>query len=194
MQDKLQLIIQQLEESARVKRALMESCAEDILRASQVIINSLRAGGRVFLCGNGGSAADSQHLAAELVGRLRRERGAIPAVALTTDTSVLTSLANDYSFEIIFARQLEALARRGDVLIGISTSGNSLNVIRAFEKAKEKGIHTIALLGGNGGKLKPLADYPIVVPSSDTQRIQEGHITIGHIICDLVERELTQAL
>jgi len=194
MQDKLQLIIQQLEESARVKRALVESCAEDILRASQVIINSLRAGGRVFLCGNGGSAADSQHLAAELVGRLRRERGAIPAVALTTDTSVLTSLANDYSFEIIFARQLEALARRGDVLIGISTSGNSLNVIRAFEKAKEKGIHTIALLGGNGGKLKPLADYPIVVPSSDTQRIQEGHITIGHIICDLVERELTQAL
>lgn len=177
-----------------MKRALVESCAEDILRASQVIINSLRAGGRVFLCGNGGSAADSQHLAAELVGRLRRERGAIPAVALTTDTSVLTSLANDYSFEIIFARQLEALARRGDVLIGISTSGNSLNVIRAFEKAKEKGIHTIALLGGNGGKLKPLADYPIVVPSSDTQRIQEGHITIGHIICDLVERELTQAL
>lgn len=191
MQDKLQIIIQQLEESARVKRAMMGRCAEDILQASKLIVNSLRTGGRVFLCGNGGSAADSQHLAAELVGRLRREREAIPAVALTTDTSVLTSLANDYSFEIIFARQLEALARRGDVLIGISTSGNSLNVIRAFEKAKEKGVHTIALLGGNGGKLKPLADYPIVVPSSDTQRIQEGHITIGHIICDLVERELT---
>jgi len=184
------LIEEQLRESAALKEQILSECLEDILRAVEVIIQRLHHDGRIFLCGNGGSAADCQHLAAELVGRLRKDREPLPAIALTTDTSILTSLANDYTFDITFARQIEALGREGDVLIAISTSGNSENVLQAVKKAREMGLVTIGLLGSGGGKLREWVDFPIVVPSRNTQRIQEGHITIGHILCDLIEKAL----
>jgi len=161
-----------------------------IENASIQTSESLAKGGTLFWCGNGGSAADSQHLAAELVGRFKNNRKALRSVALTTDTSVLTCIANDYSYDDIFSRQLEALGRDGDVLVAISTSGNSENVSRALISAKELGVKTIALLGKDGGKAKELADLSIVIPSNSTARIQEAHILIGHILCDLIEREL----
>jgi D-sedoheptulose 7-phosphate isomerase len=153
------------------------------------MLSSLRAGGTVFWCGNGGSAADSQHFAAELVGRYKRERSAIASVALTTDTSILTAIGNDYSYEEIFARQVEAVVRRGDVLIGISTSGNSQNVIRAVQTARNRGAITIGMLGRDGGSLRHYCENTIVVPHTETARIQEMHLMIGHILCDLVEAE-----
>jgi len=161
----------------------LESCGRQIAR-------SLSSGGTLFWCGNGGSAADSQHLAAELVGRFKKDRKALRSIALTTDTSILTCVANDYSYEDIFSRQLEALAREGDVLVAISTSGNSENVLRALRVAKELEVKTIALLGKDGGQAKALADQAITIPSDSTARIQEAHILIGHILCDLIEQEL----
>jgi len=149
--------------------------------------NCLAAGGKIVWMGNGGSAADSQHLAAEMVGRFRRERRGLAAIALTTDSSILTSVGNDYGFEQIFARQVEALCNPADVVVGISTSGNSGNVIAAIARAREMGAYTVGLLGGDGGQLSVLADFSIVVPSSETPRIQEAHILIGHILCDLIE-------
>ena len=143
-----------------------------------------------ILMGNGGSAADSQHIAAELVGRFKKERRAIPAIALTVDTSSLTALGNDYGFDSIFERQVEAHARENDAVVGISTSGNSENVVRALKKANEIGAETIGLVGNNGGKIKEVANLSIIVPSNDTARIQEVHITIGHIICELIEEDL----
>ncbi|WP_277300911.1 D-sedoheptulose 7-phosphate isomerase [Veillonella montpellierensis] len=146
-------------------------------------------GYKILLCGNGGSAADAQHLAAELIGRFVKERRSLAAVALTTDTSILTSIANDYSYDTVFERQVEGLGRSGDVLIGISTSGNSENVLRAMKKARDIGMHTIGLTGEDGGKLKAICDLTLTVPSRITARIQEMHILAGHIICELVEKD-----
>ena len=153
----------------------------------------LSSGGTIFWCGNGGSAADSQHLAAELVGRFKKNRRALRSIALTTDSSVLTCVANDYSYDDVFARQIEALGRPGDVLVGISTSGNSENVLRALRVAKEMALTTIALLGKDGGAAKGLADQALLIPSDSTARIQEAHILIGHILCALIEQELQLA-
>ena len=151
---------------------------------------SLANGGTLFWCGNGGSASDSQHLAAELVGRFKKNRRALRSVALTTDTSVLTCVANDYSYNDIFSRQIEALGRSGDVLVGISTSGNSDNVIQALKTAREMGLITIAMLGKDGGITKKLVDHSLIIPSNSTARIQEMHILIGHILCEIIEKEL----
>ena len=159
---------------------------EAAMQISQTLLNQ----GTVFWCGNGGSAADSQHLAAELVGRFKKDRKALRSIALTTDTSVLTCVSNDYSFEDVFSRQLEALARCCDILVVSSTSGNSENILRVLKVAKEMGVKTIALLGTDGGQAKALADQSIVIPSASTARIQEAHILIGHILCDLIEQEL----
>jgi len=180
----------QLKASAETKLKIAGESLPQILEAGYEIASRLKSGSTLFLCGNGGSAADSQHLAAELISRLRMERAAIPALALTTDTSVLTAMANDYDYTQTFSRQVEAFGKKGDVLLGISTSGHSANVIEAMKMAKEKGLYRIGLLGKDGGKLKDFVDTAIIVPSFDTQRIQEGHITIGHILCDIAEQFL----
>jgi D-sedoheptulose 7-phosphate isomerase len=177
-------------ESIETKRAFFESRSESVARAAEIIIDSVRSGGKVLIFGNGGSAADAQHIAAELVNRLNYDRPAIPAIALTTDTSILTSVGNDSSFDDLFERQLRALGRAGDVAIAISTSGNSPNVLRAATAAREMGIRLIGLAGRSGGKLAPLVDVALVVEADSTQRIQETHITIGHILCEMVERAL----
>jgi D-sedoheptulose 7-phosphate isomerase len=178
------------EESAKVKLKFIEENEEDLKKSIEIIENALKNGNKLLICGNGGSAADAQHFAAEIVGRFKLERDGLPAIALTTDTSILTAIGNDYGFEKIFERQIEALGKKGDVLIGISTSGNSENVIRAVNKAKEMGIYTIGLLGKGGGKLKDIVDLALVVPSNDTARIQECHLTIYHVICEEVEKKL----
>ncbi len=179
-------------ETARTASVTAERSAEEIAGAASVLIDSVRGGGKILICGNGGSAADSQHLAAEFVSTLTvdRRRPAIPAIALTTDTSILTAISNDYGFEGVFARQVEALGRVGDVLIGISTSGNSEDVIRAFEQARLQGLRTIALTGESGGKLAPMADVEIKIPSAVTSHIQEAHIAVGQLLALLVEDEL----
>ena len=183
-------IIKILEESITVKRMMGQELADIIAEASQRVINAYKAGGKVLLVGNGGSAADAQHIAAELVGRFKLERKGLPAIALTTDTSILTALANDYGYDTVFSRQVDALAGDKDVLIAITTSGTSPNILKAVETAHTKGVFVIGLTGENGGQLKDMADLTILVPSADTQRIQEAHITIGHIICHLVEKGL----
>lgn len=177
-------------ESIQIKEELMRTCLDQIIQICECVINCLRKGGKVIFFGNGGSAADSQHLAAEFVGRFKKDRKALSAIALTTDTSILTSLANDYGYEVVFAKQIEALGKKGDVAIGISTSGKAKNVIRGIEQAKQMGLVTIALTGGNGGLLAKIADLSLIVPSKVTARIQEAHITIGHIVCELTEEEL----
>jgi len=186
------IIEKQLLDSAQVKQKIVECCLEEIQKAAQILSNSIEDNRKVFLCGNGGSAADSQHLAAELVVKLNLEREAIPAIALTTDSSIITAESNDVGFGTIFRRQLEALANPGDVLIGISTSGNSQNVLNAIEYCNQNDVITIGLTGGDGGTLEDIASHSIVVPSQNVQRIQEGHITIGHILCDLVEKEIVK--
>jgi D-sedoheptulose 7-phosphate isomerase len=184
------IIRDHLRESASVKEQMALRCIGEIRAVAEALLACLRKGGKILLCGNGGSAADAQHMATELVVRLRAssERDALPALSLTTNTSLLTACGNDYGFERIFARQVEAMGQRGDILIGISTSGNSANVIAAFEEARKRGMETILFSGETGGRLKDMADLCILVPSSDTPRIQEGHITVGHILCDLVEK------
>ncbi|NLT51517.1 MAG: SIS domain-containing protein, partial [Ignavibacteria bacterium] len=179
---------------SQVKLEIFEKCSQDISDALNILVNSFKKGNKLLLCGNGGSAADCQHLATEFMIRLSHDlnRPAIPAIALTTDTSNLTAGGNDIGFINVFARSVEGLGNSGDVLIAISTSGNSENVIKAVEKAKEKNIKTIGFLGGSGGKLKSIVDKAIIVPSENVQRIQEGHITIGHILCELAERSLYQ--
>jgi D-sedoheptulose 7-phosphate isomerase len=164
-----------------------------VAAASRVIVRALRSSHKLLLFGNGGSAADAQHLAAELVGRYLRDRPALPAIALTTNTSSLTAIANDHSFDEVFARQIEALGRPSDVALGISTSGRSRNVLLGIKAAKRKGLVTVGLTGKVGGPFKALADYVILVPSEETPRIQEAHILIGHILCEILERELTPA-
>ena len=188
------LMIERVQEIAResieAKKAFFASNAENVARAAELLVTSIKAGGKVLIFGNGGSAADAQHIAAELVNRLNYDRPPIAAIALTTDTSILTSVANDFSFEDLFARQVRALGRKGDVALAISTSGNSPNVLRAVDAARELGIKTIALAGRDGGKLGAAADLALIVESSATQRIQETHITIAHILCELLEDEL----
>lgn len=168
----------------------LDSLNEPVARAAAIITNSLRNGGKLLLCGNGGSAADCQHIAAEFTGRFIKDRPPISAISLTTDTSALTCIGNDYSFDEIFSRQVSALGRPGDILLGISTSGNSGNVLAAVEVAHALGIQTIGLLGRDGGKALNLCKHSIVVPSDVTARIQEAHILIGHTICGMVEKEL----
>jgi D-sedoheptulose 7-phosphate isomerase len=161
-----------------------------VAEAAALVVAAFRNGAKVLLCGNGGSAADAQHIAAELAGRLRRERDGLPAVALTVNPSVLTAVSNDYGYEKVFARQVEALGRSGDVLIGISTSGSSPNVVRALEAARKLGITTIGLMGERRGPMESHCDVAVAAPSTDTQRIQEIHIVVGHAICEIVESEL----
>lgn len=167
----------------------IEKNCEIIFTAASKLISILKNGNKILFMGNGGSAADSQHLAAELIGRFQKERDSIPAIALTTDTSILTAIGNDYSFDDIFKRQVQGLANKGDAVFGISTSGNSKNVINALIEAKRKKAFTIALTGKDGGKIKEIADLNIIVQSDVTARIQEGHILIGHILCELIEEE-----
>ncbi len=173
--------------SIRAKERFFEERADDVVRAAELMIAALRSGRKILLFGNGGSAADAQHLAAELVNRYRRARPALAALALTTDTSILTAIANDASFEDVFSRQIEALGEPGDIAIAISTSGRSPNVVRAVETARRLGLRTIGLLGRDGGLVAPLVDVPLIVPAEETPRIQEVHITLGHILCDLIE-------
>ena len=190
--NKKKFISESLNESSETKLKIIDECSDDIISVSELIIDAFRSGNKLLLCGNGGSAADCQHIAAELVIRMSHKikRPALPAIALTTDTSYLTAGGNDIGFENVFARGVEGLGNSGDVLLAISTSGNSRNVIKAVEMAKSKGMKTIGFLGGDGGKLKPLVDLSIVIPSSNVQRIQEGHITVAHIICEITEEEL----
>lgn len=181
-----------LAESAETKRRVAQECTDDILRAARTVTEAMHAGRKLLICGNGGSAADSQHIAAEFVSVLSQTfpRPALPSIALTTDTSMLTASANDFGFDGIFARQVEALGVAGDVLLGITTSGNSANVLAAVASAKQAGMTTIGLSGRDGGRIRQEADQCICVPSDSTQHIQEAHIAIGHILCDLVERSL----
>jgi D-sedoheptulose 7-phosphate isomerase len=164
---------------------------EPLLEASKLAVETLRAGNKILLCGNGGSAADAQHIAAELTGRYKTERRGLPGIALTTDTSALTAIGNDYGYDRVFDRQVEALANKGDLLIGISTSGNSTNVINALKVAREMGCKTLGLTGRDGGAMNELCDINLVVPSNDTPRIQEMHILFAHTICQIIDNELS---
>lgn len=186
------IAINRLKESANIKRQI----AEDpellglVIKIAELIVEAYRNGKKVILFGNGGSAADAQHIAAELVGRYCIDRDPLPAIALTTNTSSLTAIGNDYTFDIVFTRQLKALGHNGDIAIGFSTSGNSENIVQALKIAKEKGLVTVGFTGKSGGKVRDMADYCVCIPSNNTPRIQEGHITIGHIICEIIESEL----
>ena len=180
----------ELKESADITIALAETCTETLVDMAHTIADSIKSGGKLLICGNGGSAADAQHFAAEMIGRLNRDRVSIPAIAFTTNTSVLTAVGNDYGFENIFLRQVEGLGKEGDVLLGISTSGNSPNIVKAMKRARELGILTTGLLGCDGGTIAAECNQKIIVPSSKTQRIQEGHITLIHILCELIEDEV----
>ncbi len=192
MLDKKKFIIDSLNESAETKKKILDECIDDITNAVDILVEAYKKGNKLLLCGNGGSAADCQHIATELMIRLSHkiQRPALPAIALTTDTSNLTAGGNDIGFENVFARNVEGLGNEGDVLLAISTSGNSGNIIKAVETAKVKNMKVIGFLGGNGGKLKQMVNYPVTIPSSNVQRIQEGHITVAHILCELVEEEL----
>lgn len=185
-------IINQINDSAATKKAIVENEAlvNLLVEVAQVCVEVYRKGKKILIAGNGGSAADAQHFAAELVGRYGFDRPSLPSIALTTDTSNLTAIGNDYGYEYVFSRQLEGLGQEGDLFIGISTSGNSQNVINAFESAKHKGLTTVALVGRDGGKMAAIADYAIVVPSNATPRIQESHLLIEHMICDIIEKEI----
>lgn len=186
----MSVIAENFAEHQKVIAQVSEACAQDIAVIGQLMVDVLAQGGTIYWCGNGGSAADSQHLAAELVGRFKDDRRALRSVALSTDSSVLTCIANDYFFDAIFSRQIEAIGRSGDLLVGISTSGNSANVLKAFGVAKQLGLHTVGLLGKDGGKARVMVDHAVVVPSTATARIQEAHILIGHTFCDLIESGL----
>ena len=180
----------QIRESIETKEKILASkeILDNLEQTVLEIDKCLQAGNKVLIAGNGGSAADAQHFAAEIVGRYKKERKGYPAIALTTDTSIITALANDYSFDSIFSRQVEALGKQGDVFLGISTSGNSGNIIEAVKKAKEMGVKTICLLGRDGGELKDISERCIIVPSDNTARIQESHIMLIHVICETVEK------
>jgi len=188
MEKKIEFLVKDIvQESIKVKQTILKENLEDIIKATKIITKALRSKKKVLFFGNGGSAADAQHLAAEFVNRFLFNRPALPGIALTTDTSVLTSIANDSHYRLIFSRQIEAFGHEGDVAIGISTSGTSPNVVEGLEKAKKMGISTIALVGGKAGNLLDQVDIVISVPSTSTPRIQEAHIMLGHIICQLVE-------
>ena len=187
MQNKIKA---ELKESIEVKNLIIKNIAPQIEQAAKMMVEALKAAKKILLFGTGGSAADAQHIAAELIGRYMKDRKSLPAIALTTDTSIITSLSNDFGFETIFAKQIEGLAKCGDIAFGISTSGNSKNVSEGLEKAKELGCKTIGLLGCDGGRIADAADLSIVIPCRSTPRIQESHITIGHILCGLIEQEI----
>jgi D-sedoheptulose 7-phosphate isomerase len=186
----ISVVFAQIEESIALKEKIKSELAEKIVKLSGILIDCLKRGGKILLCGNGGSAADAQHIAGELVVRLKSssKRKALPAIALTVNSSVLTAAANDFGFEKVFSRQVEALGKSGDCLFAFSTSGESSNVNSAVKTARKIGMKTLALSGKNGGEMARIADFSIIVPSSETQRIQEVHILIGHIVCDLIER------
>jgi len=184
------IILKRFKESGEVKTRFLKENLSKLIDGVKIISHAFEAGNKLFFFGNGGSAADAQHLAAEFVNRYIMDRPPLPAIALTTDTSILTSVSNDIAFNEIFAKQLRALAKEGDIAIGISTSGNSSNVIKAFEVAKEMGMKTVALTGNDGGMLAKIADISLNVPSTSTPRIQEAHILVGHILCELVEHDL----
>ncbi|HWD19978.1 MAG TPA: D-sedoheptulose 7-phosphate isomerase [Verrucomicrobiae bacterium] len=179
-----------MKEGAELRLKMAQDLGPAIVAAAEIMLQCLRAGGKLLFFGNGGSAADAQHLAAEFVGRFVLERRGLPAIALTTDSSILTAIGNDYGYERVFSRQIEALGQAGDVAFGISASGNSPNVIAAMELAKKQNLKTIGLSGRDGGLLAKCVDVPITVASSITARVQEGHIAIGHLLCELVENEL----
>ncbi len=185
-------ITQSLTEGIKLKKDILSNnqMMADIEAVGNLMVKTLQQGHKVLLCGNGGSAADAQHIAAELVGRFVTEREGLPAIAMTTDTSILTAVSNDYGFSRIFERQIAALGSKGDILIGLSTSGNSPNVEYALQKARSMGITTVGLLGRDGGKCKDLCDYSFIIPHPESARIQEVHITIGHILCGIVDNKL----
>jgi D-sedoheptulose 7-phosphate isomerase len=182
--------IKAFEESAEVKRQFARTYADQIVQIAQMIGRAFREGHKVLLFGNGGSATDASHIAAEFVGRYQRERTPLPAIALATDVAAITCIANDYGYEELFARQVRAHGRKGDIAIAISTSGNSPNVLKAVQAARDAGLTTIAWTGGTGGKLAGLVDHSFVVPSTVTARIQESHITLGHVLCELIDEQL----
>lgn len=181
-----------LDEAVELNKKISESQIGKIKKIVGHIVETIKRNNKIILCGNGGSATQASHIAAEFVGRYKKERKAWPAISLNTDIANLTAIANDYGYDKIFERQVEALGNKGDVLIGISTSGDSENIIKAFDKARDIGIITIGFLGKNGGLMKEKSDIEIIIPSENTPRIQEAHITILHIICELVEEELTR--
>src|SRR5581483_881815 len=183
-------VIAAFDASADVKRAFVREHADRIAQAVTLIVRALREGHKVLLFGNGGSATDASHIAAEFVGRYQRERKPLPAIALGTDMAAITCISNDYDYSEIFSRQIQALGNKGDVAIAISTSGNSPNVLKGVEAAKARGLHTIAWTGRGGGKLAGLVEHPFIVPSAVTARIQESHITLGHVFCELIDEEL----
>ena len=185
-------IKEQIEASIQTKQNILENpdLMQTIADVSEACVNVYRNGKKTLLAGNGGSAADAQHIAAELVGRYGFDRPSIPSIALTTDTSNLTAIGNDYGYDQVFSRQMEGMGSEGDLFIGISTSGNSTNIVNAINAAKAKGVTTVALVGRDGGEMAKIADYAIIVPSKATPRIQESHILIGHMICDIIEKEL----
>lgn len=176
------------ERHIELARRVRDELSDAIQVAARAMIDSLESGGKILLCGNGGSAADAQHIAAELTGRFIRDRRALPAVALTTDSSALTAISNDFGFDQVFARQVQALAKKGDILLALSTSGNSENLVAVLKTAAEIGCVRIALLGRDGGRMKGQAEHVLIIPSDYTPHIQEMHITIGHLICDLIDR------
>ncbi len=184
------IIQKRFKESGEVKARFLKENLSKLLEAIKLISQTFEAGNKIFFFGNGGSAADAQHIAAEFVNRYIMDRPPLPAISLTTDTSILTSISNDMAFDEIFSRQLKALGKDGDVAVGISTSGNSPNVLKAFEVAKELGMKTVALTGNDGGVLAKIADISLVVSSSSTPRIQETHILVGHLLCEMVEHQL----
>ncbi len=190
MSDAEQVIRRSITESMEVHASILEKHLAEVVRIARLLVDTFRSGGKVVLFGNGGSAADAQHVAAELVNRLQADRDALPAIALTCNTSILTSVANDIGFEQVFARQVKALVREGDVAVGISTSGNSPNVLEGIRAARERGARTVGFTGSGGGALRALTDICLCVPSSSTPRIQEAHIAVWHAICEVVEREL----
>jgi len=180
----------QLQSQRAVCELIERDMATQIVEFANMLTELFKNGGKLLVMGNGGSAADAQHFVAEIVGRFKLERRALPAVALTTDTSILTAIGNDYGYESVFSRQVEALANDGDLVVGISTSGNSPNIFKALQEARLKGCRTVGLLGKSGGSIKDLCDLVLIIPSDDTPRIQEGHITIIHIVCDLMEKAM----
>jgi D-sedoheptulose 7-phosphate isomerase len=183
-------VIKAFEESIDVKRRFVQEHVDRIVQVANVIAAAFHEGHKVLLFGNGGSSTDASHIAAEFVGRYHRERRPLPAIALATDMAAITCIANDYDYAEIFARQVKAHGQKGDVVIAISTSGNSPNVLKGLEAARELGLTTVGWTGGKGGKLADMVDYPFVVPSTVTARIQESHITLGHVLCELIEESL----
>jgi D-sedoheptulose 7-phosphate isomerase len=183
-------ILNAFADSARVKQQFAHAHADRIVRVAQLIAAAFREGHKVLLFGNGGSATDAAHIAAEFVGRYKRERRALPALALATDMAAITCIANDYGYDELFARQIDAHGQKGDIAIAISTSGNSANVLKGVAAARQRDLITVGWTGGSGGQLAALVDYPFVVPSPVTARIQESHITLGHVLCELAEEQL----